>query len=72
MLELKWIPDVELYQIYGEFWINLDEQELIFLIDYSSCSSLFTQVNQPTWLQDDSATQLIMKEQRKRWIREEK
>ena len=47
MLELRRIHNVEISPNLEEFQINLDEQELILPIDSASCSSLFTQVNQP-------------------------
>jgi hypothetical protein len=38
---------LELHQTYGEFRINLDEQESVLSVDLASYSSLFTRVNKP-------------------------
>lgn len=47
MLNIRQIPTQKFHQKLDEFRTNLAEQESIFLIYYSFCSSLFTLENQP-------------------------
>ena len=48
---------------------NLDEQESIFLIDYTSCSLLFTRVNQPTLVTRSFCYTMIIEEEKMNWGR---